>query len=97
MFYVRKRVILFSLDEYRERVESDGTGLPFEYYLGAYDTIDTTAVGEMANIWRLLDNGFLPPRDREAILLALKDIPLNAAGRKAKERGIQKLRNQLLQ
>jgi hypothetical protein len=89
-------VMEFSLDGLRESINQIGDLMPFEYRLGTYYEMDTDTIGEMANIMRLLENGFLPLSEKEAITNALDDRKLNPAGRKAKERGIQRLKNLLL-
>lgn len=94
--YKKIPVIEVSLDELCEGINQLGDSTPFEYKLGAYYVMDTDTMGEIANIKRLMKNGFFSPKEYEVITMILADRKLNMAKRKAKERVIKKLRKLLL-
>lgn len=86
----------YSIDGLMEITDCSGNPVPFEYRLGLYYEMDANIIGEIANIKRLLENGFLPKSEKDAILLSLEDYKLDQSKRKAKERGIRKLKSLLL-
>lgn len=94
--YKKIPVIEVSLDELCEGINQLGDSIPFEYKSGAYYVMDTDTMGEIANIKRLMKNGFFSPKENEVITMILADRKLNMAKRKAKERVIKKLRKLLL-
>ena len=81
-----------SIEGILEKSFQDSEIIPLEYKLGLYYEEDLITKGEIANIIRILKENLLSPFERSAIEKTLEGTCLNAAERKAKERGIKKLR-----
>lgn len=90
--YKTRYIIELSLDQLKEIASQNGNKIPFEYQIGAYYEMDKVAIGEMANIMRLIENGYLKRCEKAAVLKKLDDLKLNAAERKSYERAIKKLK-----
>lgn len=84
-----------SLDELFEKTDQGLIKGDWQYKYGAYDELDTDVKGEIANIFRLMENNSLPPQEKRAIEKTLEDEPLNMAERKAKERAVKRLKELL--
>lgn len=86
------RVTEISLDELKDKADEEGDTVPFEYKKGLYYEMDFTAIGEIANIKKLIKSGALPPSEKAAVEKMLAGYKLNANERKAFERAIKRLK-----
>jgi len=86
------RIIQLSLDELREKANRVGDSVPYEFKNGLYYEMDFTRIGEMANLYKIIQSGFLPPHERQAVEKMLGGFKLDSAERKAYERAVKKLK-----
>lgn len=86
---------VISLDELFEKIDQGLIKNDWQYKHGLYNELDIDTKGEIANISRLIENDNLPPKEKKAIEKMIGNDPLNIAERKAKERGIKRLRRLL--
>jgi hypothetical protein len=96
MAFITFPVVEIPIEKFLERQDENGNTVSLEYREGLYYEMDTGTRGEIANIERLMDNGFLPQREEDAIRKSIIGLSLNTSERKAKERAITRLRAKLL-
>ena len=82
-----------SLDELREKEDTEDESTSFEYKLGLYCEIDTDSIGIKADLARLFKKGFFTPNEKKAIVRKLADYRLDPTERKSYQRALEKLKN----
>jgi len=89
-------VVEISMDELREKENSEDESTFFEYKLGVYCEMNTEEIGIRTDISRLFKNGVIPPSGKRAFLKKLSGDILNAAERKAFQRVSERIRTYFL-
>lgn len=82
-----------SLDELREKEDTEDESTSFEYKLGLYCEIDTDSIGIKADLSRLFKKGLFTPNEKKAIVRKLADYRLDPTERKSYQRALEKLKN----
>ena len=85
-----------SMDELREKEDTEDESTFFEYKLGLYCEIDTDSIGIQADLSRLFKKGFFTPNEKKSIVRKLADYQLNPTERKSYQRALEKLKNYYL-
>jgi len=83
-----------SLDEVFERADQGLIEKDWEYKNGFYNELNVDLISKRMDIFRVIKNN-LPPQEKRVIEKTLKNEPLSIAERKAKERGIKRMRKLL--
>jgi hypothetical protein len=82
-----------SLDELREKEDTEDESTFLEYKLGLYCEIDTDSIGIKADLARLFKKGFFTPNEKKALVRKLADCRLDPTERKSYQRALEKLKN----
>ncbi len=82
-----------SLDELREKEDTEDESTLFEHKLGLYCQMDTDSIGVKADLSRLFKKGFFTPNEKKALVRKLADCRLDPTERKAYQRALEKLKN----
>lgn len=85
-----------SMDELREKEDTEDETTLFEYKLGLYCEMDTDSIGIKADLSRLFKMGFFSASEKRALIKKLGDFQLNPTERKSYQRALEKLKNYYL-